>query len=154
MSRRPQAEPGAEPETRTPPPTLVAAGAVVIDRLERVLLVRRARPPSAGEWSLPGGRVEAGESPGAAAVRELREETGVDGRLVASLGVIEIEREGFSFAIHEFLVVMASESPTRAGDDASDVHWASREELASLGVRADAIAVVDRGLEKRRTLGS
>jgi ADP-ribose pyrophosphatase YjhB (NUDIX family) len=132
----------------------VAAGAVVIDRLERVLLVRRARPPSAGEWSLPGGRVEAGESPGAAAVRELREETGVDGRLVASLGVIEIEREGFSFAIHEFLVVMASESPTRAGDDASDVHWACREELASLGVRADAIAVVDRGLEKRRTLGS
>ena len=154
MTSPPQAEPGDEPTGRAPPSALVAAAAVVIDRLERVLLVRRARPPSAGEWSLPGGRVEAGESPGAAAVRELREETGVDGRLVASLGVIEIEREGFSFAIHEFLVVMASESPTRAGDDASDVHWACREELASLGVRADAIAVVDRGLEKRRTLGS
>jgi hypothetical protein len=78
----------------------------------------------------------------------------VDGRVVASLGVIEIEREGFAFSIHEFLVAPMSEGPARAGDDAADVRWAHRGELESLGVRADAIAVVDRGLAKRRALGS
>jgi ADP-ribose pyrophosphatase YjhB (NUDIX family) len=132
----------------------VAAGAVVIDRLERVLLVRRGHPPAVGEWSLPGGRVEEGESPRSAALRELREETTVDGQVVASLGIVQIEREGFAFAIHEFLVVPKSETPARAGDDASDVRWARRDELASLGVRADAIAVIDRGLLERRALGS
>jgi ADP-ribose pyrophosphatase YjhB (NUDIX family) len=132
----------------------VAAGAVVIDRLERVLLVRRARPPAAGEWSLPGGRVEEGESPSFAALRELREETTLDGHVVASLGVVQIEREGFAFAIHEFLVVPDGEGSARAGDDASDVRWARRDELLSLGVRADAIAVIDRGLAERRALGS
>ena len=158
MPGPPQAEPGDETRDEpNPPPTpraLVAAGAVVVDPLERVLLVRRARPPAIGEWSLPGGRVQEGESPGSAAVRELREETMVDGRVVASLGVIEIEREGFAFSIHEFLVAPMSEGPARAGDDAADVRWAHRSELESLGVRADAIAVVDRGLAKRRALGS
>jgi ADP-ribose pyrophosphatase YjhB (NUDIX family) len=132
----------------------VAAGAVVIDGLERVLLVRRGHPPAAGEWSLPGGRVEEGESPRSAAVRELREETTIDGRVVASLGIVQIERQGFAFAIHEFLVVPNSESLARAGDDASDVRWARRDELTSLGVQADAIAVIDRGLLERRALGS
>ena len=159
MTRAPQAEPGDEPRGEAKPPTrpralLAAAGAVVVDPLERVLLVRRARPPAIGEWSLPGGRVEEGESPGSAAVRELREETTIDGRVVASLGIVEIEREGIAFAIHEFLVATASESAARAGDDAADVRWAHRDELESLGVRADAIAVIDRGLSKRRALGS
>ena len=76
----------------------MAAGVVVVDPIERVLLVRRGRPPAAGEWTLPGGRVEDGESPEAAAVRELREETAIDGRVVASLGVVEIEREGVRYA--------------------------------------------------------
>jgi len=132
---------------------VVAAGAVVVDRLERVLLVRRARPPAAGEWTLPGGRVEKGESPHAAAVRELREETAIDGRVVAPLGVVAIERGGTLYAIHEFLVEAASEGPARAGDDAAEVRWARRSELEAIGVRADAIAVIERGLAMRSSLG-
>jgi 8-oxo-dGTP diphosphatase len=130
----------------------VAAGAVVLDPNERVLLVRRGRAPAAGEWTLPGGRVEEGESPGAAAVRELHEETAVDGSVVASLGVVEVEREGIRYSIHEYLVALAGEGLARASDDAADVRWAERDELAALGVRADAIAVIDRGLAMRRSL--
>ena len=133
---------------------IVAAGAVVIDPLERVLLVRRARPPAAGEWSLPGGHVEEGESPEGAVLRELREETAIDGRVAASLGVVEIAREGGRYSIHEYLVIPADESRARAGDDAADVRWAHRAELETLGVRADAIAVIDLGLARRRSLNS
>jgi 8-oxo-dGTP diphosphatase len=130
----------------------VAAGAVVLDPMGRVLLVRRGRAPAMGEWTLPGGRVEEGESPGAAAVRELREETALDGSVVASLGVVEVEREGVRYSIHEYLVAPAAAGLARANDDASDVRWAQRDELEAIGVRADAIAVVDRGLAIRRSL--
>ena len=131
----------------------MAAGAVVVDRFERILLVRRARTPSAGEWTLPGGRVEEGESPGSAAVRELREETAIDGRVVASLGLAEVERGEITYAIHEFLLEAIGEWPARAGDDAAEVRWAHRGELEAIGVRADAIAVIERGLAMRSSLG-
>jgi 8-oxo-dGTP diphosphatase len=129
---------------------IVAAGAVVVDDRGRVLLVRRGHAPSAGEWTLPGGRVEAGETPEAAVVRELREETALAGRVVASLGVVTLTREGATYAIHEYLVECldaASEpSAARAGDDAADVRWVAPDALVALGVRPDAIAVIRRGL--------
>jgi 8-oxo-dGTP diphosphatase len=150
----PQAEPGEDIERPASPPAVVAAGAVVLDALERVLLVLRARAPAAGEWSLPGGRVEGGELPGSAAVRELREETAIVGRVVAALGVVEIRREGFTFEVHEFLVEPATDAVARPGDDAAGVRWARRDELDSLGVRTDAIAVIERALAARRVLGS
>jgi mutator protein MutT len=130
----------------------VAAGAVLVDARGRVLLVRRGHAPAAGEWTLPGGRVEEGESPEEALLRELREETAIDGRVVASLGVVTISREGAEYAIHEYLVTPARDDMARAGDDAAEVRWAHRGELASIGVRADAIAVVDRGLARLRSL--
>ncbi len=87
--RRVPASPQAEPRL------VVAAGAVVFDGLGRVLLVRRGHAPSLGEWTLlPGGRVEPGESPEAAVVRELREETALDGRVIASLGVVAVVGAG------------------------------------------------------------
>jgi 8-oxo-dGTP diphosphatase len=126
---------------------VVAAGAVVFDDRGRVLLVRRGHAPSAGEWTLPGGRVEAGETPEAAVVRELREETALVGRVVASLGVVTLTREGTTYAIHEYVVECLDEaSEPSAGDDAADVRWVAPDALAALGVRADAIAVIRRGL--------
>jgi mutator protein MutT len=129
---------------------IVAAGAVVVDDRGRVLLIRRGHAPSAGEWTLPGGRVEAGETPEVAVVRELREETALEGRVVASLGVVTVAREGETYAIHEYLVRPAKPSRAnagvRAGDDAADVRWVEAGELAALGVRSDAVAVIERGL--------
>jgi 8-oxo-dGTP diphosphatase len=132
--------------------TIPAAGGVVLDDASRILVVRRGRPPSAGEWTLPGGRVEDGESPEVAAAREVLEETAVEARVVAPLGVVIIVREGVVYAIHEFLMSSRGDQPPRAGDDASDARWVIREDLEGLGVRSDAIAVVDQGLALRRTI--
>jgi len=70
----------------------LAVGAVVIDRAEaepRFLLVRRAKPPLMGSWSLPGGRVEAGERIEAAVAREVQEESGLVVRVGALVEVVE-----------------------------------------------------------------
>jgi 8-oxo-dGTP diphosphatase len=130
-----------------------AVGAVVVGRDGRVLLVRRARPPGEGTWTLPGGRVEQGESLEAAVIREIREETALDIRVVKSLGVVTIAREQFVYAIAEYLAVVKASGTPRAGDDAAEVRWASRAEMAALGVLPDAAAVVDRGIAEARARG-
>lgn len=100
--------------------TVHAAG-VVCFRDGKVLLIRRATPPMQGQWSLPGGRLEKGETAIAAALRELREETGVEARL---LGLVEIvdtimgEPERL-FLLHDYAAVWINGEPV-AGDDASE----------------------------------
>jgi 8-oxo-dGTP diphosphatase len=130
------------------PRRIVAAGAVAVDRAGRVLLVRRGHAPSAGEWTLPGGRVEPGEAPEAAVLRELREETALAGQVVAPLEVVTLAREGTTYVIHEYLVRV--EGPGVAGDDAAELRWIGPGEvdaaLAALAVRADAAAVIRAGL--------
>jgi 8-oxo-dGTP diphosphatase len=127
-------------------------GAVVIDRAERVLLVRRVRPPGAGSWTLPGGHIEPGETLEAAVMREVREETGVDARVVCALGVVAVEREGFSYAIHEHLLVpIDGAARPQAADDAAEARWVARGELASLHVRPEVVDVIDKGLLEARS---
>ena len=141
MSGDPQAE----------PVWVVAVGAIVIDRGERVLLVRRARPPSAGVWTLPGGRVEGAESLEAAVLREVREETALDARVVCPLGVVPVAREGFAYVIHEFLLApLDGRAALAPGDDAADARWARRDELEGLGVWPDVVELVERGLAETR----
>ena len=132
---------------------VIAVGAVVVDRGGRVLLVRRARPPSAGAWTLPGGRVERGESLGEAVVRELREEAAVSVEVKAPLCVVVLEREGYAYEIHEHLVVPAGDARPEAGDDAAEARWVTRDDLASLGVLPDAVEVIDQGLAAARARG-
>jgi 8-oxo-dGTP diphosphatase len=129
-----------------------AVGAVVLDGRGHVLLVCRGRPPAVGTWTLPGGRVEAGESPEVAIVRELKEETSLATAIVCPLGEVILEREGTTFRVQEYLLVPLDDTVPEAGDDAADVCWASLEDLESLGVLDDAMAVIKRSLEVRRTI--
>jgi 8-oxo-dGTP diphosphatase len=130
---------------------VTAVGGVVVDRAGRVLVVRRARPPGVGDWSLPGGRLEPGETTEAAVVREVHEETAVQARVVCALGVVSVEREGFAFAIHEHLLAPLDADPVpRAGDDASEARWVYRDDAVGLGMRADALAVIDAALAEAR----
>jgi ADP-ribose pyrophosphatase YjhB (NUDIX family) len=110
-------------------------GAVIKDEAGRLLLIRRGREPAAGLWSIPGGRIEPGESDASALVREVLEETGltvVPGQL---LGVVE--RPGLAgavFDIRDYLAVVTG-GELAAGDDADDARWSAPAELTRLEAR-------------------
>lgn len=96
-------------------------GAIVFDEHGRLLLIRRAHAPAEGLWSIPGGRVEPGEDAVAATVREVREETGLDVRVVREVGSVVRELpDGDRYVIRDFLAECAPAVAPRAGDDASD----------------------------------
>jgi 8-oxo-dGTP diphosphatase len=100
----------------------VAAAGVVCLRGSEVLLIRRGTPPRLGEWSLPGGRIEPGERAVDAALRELREETGVEAELTGLLDVID----GLFPPRHYLLVDYAARwlaGEPRAGDDAAEARF-------------------------------
>ncbi|MAM62396.1 NUDIX hydrolase [Maritimibacter sp. UBA3975] len=99
----------------------IAALAVVVEA-GQVLLVRRLNPPDAGLWGYPGGRVEAGEDVATAALRELREETGVEAEAGETLDVIDVRAEGFHYALHAIACRYLSGSP-RAADDVDAAEW-------------------------------
>jgi ADP-ribose pyrophosphatase YjhB (NUDIX family) len=97
---------------------------------DRLLLVRRGTDPGRGRWSVPGGRVEAGESLAEAVERELAEETGVVARCGPLLGVAE-RRDGDShFVILDYLVEVAEAVPPVAGTDADEAAWVPLAEVA------------------------
>jgi len=110
---------------------IAAVGAIAV-RDGRLLLVRRGHPPDEGKWSLPGGRVEPGESDPDAVVRETAEETGLVVRVRALAG--EVVRPGIgagAYRIRDYLVdIVAGEE--KPGDDAADVDWVPLERLPDL----------------------
>lgn len=109
----------------------VAVGAIV-RRAGRLLLVRRGRPPAAGEWSVPGGRVEPGELLAEAVVRELAEETGLDGVCGPFVGWVERIDDDSHFVILDFEVMVPDDRAPRAGGDAAEARWWRLEEVAEL----------------------
>lgn len=112
----------------------VAVGGVCVHE-GRLLVVERAHDPGAGRWSLPGGRVEAGETLAAAVVRELREETGLAVDVGALCGIAERIGEGWHYVILDFWVTPAGTGPLPTpvpGDDSSAARWVSAPQLAAL----------------------
>jgi 8-oxo-dGTP diphosphatase len=126
-----------------------AVGAVVLRAGSpwQVLLIRRARPPGAGTWTLPGGHVEPGESGEDAVRREVAEETGLAVRVVAFVETFELHAAGRTYAIREYLCAVEGEPATlRPGDDAAEAIWAGAEDLAARGVSAEARGVIARAI--------
>jgi 8-oxo-dGTP diphosphatase len=108
----------------------VCVGAVVVDE-DRLLLIRRGHGPAAGEWSVPGGRVERGELLAEAVVRELAEETGLEGVCGELIGWVERIGDDHHFVILDFAVQLLD--PTAlpvAGDDAQEVAWVPLDQVA------------------------
>ncbi|MDF2742221.1 MAG: hypothetical protein K0S88_3591 [Actinomycetia bacterium] len=112
-----------------PPRPVVAVGLVARDRRGRLLLVERGHPPHQGRWSLPGGRVEGGETIAAAAARELREETGLEATVGEIAGVVERIGEGFHYLIVDLWAELDDGAAPVAGDDASDVRLVEVDQL-------------------------
>ena len=98
-----------------------------------LLLIQRGQPPAQGMWSLPGGRVEPGESAVDAVVREVREETGLDVRVIREVGtVVRDAPDGDRYVIDDFLVAVTCDDEPRAGDDAIDVGFFDEQAMAHL----------------------
>jgi len=109
----------------------VCVGAIAVDD-EHLLMVRRGRGPAAGEWSVPGGRVEAGETLAEAVVRELTEETGVEGVCGPLIGWVERMGSDHHFVILDFAVTVLERSDPVAGDDAAEAAWVPLSQVADL----------------------
>jgi len=109
----------------------VCVGAIAVDD-ERLLLVRRGRGPAAGEWSVPGGRVEGGETLAEAVVRELAEETRLEGICGQLVGWVERIDEDHHFVILDFAVTVLDPTTPAAGDDAAEAAWVALGDVAEL----------------------
>jgi 8-oxo-dGTP diphosphatase len=137
-----------------PEAPIVGVGAVVIDGT-KVLLVRRGNEPLKGEWSLPGGAVELGETLQQGVVREVLEETGL---VVVPAGIIEvldritrdeIQQDGASGRVHYHYVLVdfvcrVTGGALREGSDADEVRWVAREGLAEYRLAPVTVRVIEK----------
>jgi len=128
---------------------LVGVGAVIIENA-RVLLVKRAHPPLAAQWSIPGGVLEVGEMVREAAIREVREETGLIVEPGDLLGVYDRvlrnaeQRVQYHYVLIDFLCRPAG-GELQAADDATEVRWYTCEELPVLRLAEDTLDVIRKG---------
>jgi ADP-ribose pyrophosphatase YjhB (NUDIX family) len=155
VSDGPGARAGARGPARDyPERPILGVGAVIVDG-DAVVLVRRKYEPLAGQWSLPGGAVEAGETLVEAVRREVLEETGLDvhvGPLVALVDRIDRDEAGrvrHHFVIADYLCRPA-DGALRAGSDATEVALVREADLDAHGVTPAAAEVVKRGLRMAR----
>jgi 8-oxo-dGTP diphosphatase len=132
---------------------IIGVGAVIIENA-RVLLAKRAHPPIAGQWSIPGGALEIGELVREAVIREAREETGLIVEPGELLGVFDRvlrdpeQRVQYHYVLIDFLCRPVG-GELCAASDAAEVRWFSREELPALNLADDTHEVILKGLEKR-----
>lgn len=116
----------------------VCVGAVIVDD-DRLLLIRRGHGPAAGHWSLPGGRVEFGETLVEALVREVREETNLEVAVGDYIGHVEIFGDDAHFVVHDFRAVAFDAEVVVAGEDAAEAAWFALHDVADLNL-SDGLA--------------
>lgn len=143
--------------TGPPQRPLVGVGVVVFKEDpggERVLLVRRAKPPAEGRWALPGGRQRLGETVRQAARREVLEEAGLEVEVVALLDVVDSithapdGRLAYHYTLVDFLAEWRA-GQARAGGDAAEVAWAAPDELGAYVLWDETLRVIRLALERR-----
>jgi len=125
----------------------VVGVAAVVWRADRILLIRRAKSPRAGEWSLPGGRQELGETVAEAARREVKEETGLEVEVLGVVAVVDsLQRDDAGrIEFHYTLIDMLAEwrsGEAVAGDDASAIAWIALDQLDEYGLWSETERVI------------
>ncbi len=134
---------------------IVGVGGVVLDG-DRVLLVRRAHEPLKGEWSIPGGAVELGETLAVACAREIREETGLEvdvGPVVDVFDRIRLDAAGkpiYHYVLVDFVCRPAGGTLVCASD-ALEAVWTSTAELSSYGLQSATVGVIEKAIARARS---
>ncbi len=136
-------------ETRLPMPSQPRlASSAIVERDGRILLVRRMNPPAADLFAFPGGRAEPGETPEETAIRELLEETGLQGRNPRLFEEVELLPEegvpGSHFLLSVFCLDADAETSAQADSDAAEAGWFLPEEIYALPVPPSVRACVER----------
>jgi ADP-ribose pyrophosphatase YjhB (NUDIX family) len=144
--------------TRLYPERPVVGVGAVVWRGGQVLLVRRGRPPKAGQWSLPGGGQHVGETLAEAVAREVREETGLglrEVRLLTTIDLIDRDADGrvrYHYTLVDF-TAEAAPGEAAAGDDADAVAWFGLDALPGLGLWAETLRVIGLAAADRQRPG-
>jgi len=133
----------------------ILAASVAVLREGRILLAARGKPPSEGLFSLPGGMVETGETLGEAALRELREEVGVEARLIGLIAPVEfIERDEKGHIRHHIVIAAhaarwASGEP-QTGPEAKEIRWITERDIAALPMTAGLAGILEQAFRIAR----
>lgn len=114
---------------------------VIVFRGNQVLLIQRGTAPRKGEWSIPGGRIESGESESQAALRELFEETSIRAALLGKVAAIPANFEGFDYILHDYAARWEAGEPM-AGDDAAQAKFIPMTEIDALGMWSKTTEVI------------
>jgi 8-oxo-dGTP diphosphatase len=117
-----------------PDSVVPCVGAVIKDEQGRLLLIKRGHEPGAGLWSLPGGRIEPGETDASALVREMREETGLEVQAGPLLGRVRRPAPGSTVLDIRDYAATVTGGTLRAGDDAAEARWVAVSDLRSLPI--------------------
>ena len=115
-------------------PVIPCVGAIVADGEGRLLMIKRGHEPGAGLWSIPGGRIEPGETDAEAVAREMTEETGLTVQVGRLIG--RVRRPGLNGAVVDIRDYAATVTggTLRPGDDAVDARWVAPGDLGSLEI--------------------
>lgn len=138
---------------RYPKRPLLGIAALIFNR-DKILLIERGKEPLKGQWSLPGGALEVGETLEQGIIREVREETGLE---VKPLKVLEIYervmrdaqgRPEYHYVLIDYICRVTGGS-LRAADDASRAAWVSRRLLPTYPITTGTLAVIEKGFRTR-----
>lgn len=110
---------------------IIGVGAVVVHE-GRLLMILRGNDPYADTWSVPGGRLEFGETLHQGALRELQEETGLVGQVFGPCGIAERISDHRHIVLHDYWIQVEGSLQPTAGDDAMDAAWLTRSQLLDL----------------------
>ena len=140
-----------------PPRVVVGVAAVIWDKSGKILLIRRGKAPRKGEWSLPGGKVEFGETLLEAVKREVLEETGLTVEVLGMIDVVESVREADAgspdghYVLIDFGAKVVSGTAV-AGSDAAEARWFTLEEIAASELWSEMQRIIALSAERHRKL--
>lgn len=121
---------------------------VVCFRGNDVLLIQRAKAPRKGDWSIPGGRIEIGETQKDAALRELFEETHILAKLGPKIATIPASFEGVDYILHDYLAEWEGNEP-QPGDDAARARFIPPEKISHLGMWPKTVEIIEMARKAR-----